>query len=93
MFNSILWFIELFSPCDWILISRWDRENSTGLIFLNVYVPVHTRGFTPSEVSLLTSTFEDLVLRFPGDKFVMGGDFNLDRERLRLDRFKAPCLK
>ena len=89
-----LYFIlELFTPCDWILASRWDRENTTGIVFMNVYIPAHTRGFTPNEVSLLRKTFEDLALRFPGDKFVIGGDFNLDRERFQHERFKAPCLR
>ena len=85
--------LELFAPCDWMLISRWDRVNSTGLIFFNVYVPAHTRGFAPSEVTLLSKTFEDLVLRFPGDKFVFAGDFNIDRVRFERDRFQSPCLK
>lgn len=88
-----LLFLELFAPCDWMLISRWDRENSTGLIFVDVYVPAHTRGFSPSEVALMSKTFEDLALRFPGDKFIFAGDFNVDRDRFRMDRFQAPCLK
>ena len=86
-------FLEIFSACDWILISRWDRENSTGIIFLNIYVPSHTRGFTAGEVLLLKFSFEDLIRRFPGDKFIFGGDFNLDRGRLDEERYRGQCFK
>ncbi len=83
-----------FSPCDWILISRWMRGAARpGIIFFNVYIPVHTNGFTPGEVSTLTQCAMDMLQRFPGDKFVFGGDFNLDRLRFHSQRFKPPALK
>ena len=76
-----------------MLISRWYRGNSTGLIVVNVYLPAHTRGFTPAEVTLLQVTFEDLVKRFPGDKFIFGGDFNFDSKRFEAEKFKPPVMK
>ncbi len=83
-----------FSPCDWILISRWTRgDGRPGIIFFNIYVPLHTCGFAPGEVSTLTTCVNDMIQRFPGDKFVLGGDFNLDERRLPTLRFKPPGQK
>lgn len=35
---------KLFSPCDWLLASRWRQPGLPGLIVLNVYVPLHSRS-------------------------------------------------
>jgi hypothetical protein len=34
---------KLYSPCDWVLVSRWRQEGVPGLIVMNVYVPLHSR--------------------------------------------------
>jgi exonuclease III len=83
-----------YSPCDWILVSRWTRGSAQpGIVFLNIYVPIHTSGFTPGEVSILTQCVSDLVQQYPGDKFVLGGDFNLDQARFHSQRIKPAGLK
>lgn len=64
-----------------------------GIIFINIYIPAHTQGFLPGEVVTLTQCVTDLLQRYPGDKFVLGGDFNLDRCRFPTQRFKPPVAK
>jgi hypothetical protein len=68
----------IFSPVEWALVSRWNPEPATGITVLNVYIPAHTRGFDSGEILLLRALLEDLVTMFPGDIFVVGGDFNID---------------
>jgi exonuclease III len=83
-----------FAPCDWILISRWMRGGGQpGIIFFNIYIPAHTSGIAPGEVFTLTTCVNDMLLRYPGDKFILGGDFNLDQLRFHGQRFKPPMLK
>ncbi len=68
-----------FSPVDWLLISRWKSRASTGVTVFNVYLPVHTSGISVNEVLVLQQTFSDLLSLYPGDIFLLGGDFNHDR--------------
>jgi hypothetical protein len=70
------------APSDWIQTCRWVRPSGLGVIFLNVYIPIHSAGTTPFDVSILAKLFEDFSLSFPGDVIVCGGDFNVDRWRL-----------
>jgi exonuclease III len=73
---------QLYSPMDWLICSRWKSPSNSGLIVLNAYIPLHTRGIKPDDVQMLLSTFEDLLSTFPGDSFVVAGDFNVDRDKL-----------
>jgi exonuclease III len=73
--------VKIFVPADWILVSRWKTENSAGLMVVNAYIPAHTSGFAAHDVATLRETIGDLLTNFPGDVFVIGGDFNLDRFR------------
>jgi hypothetical protein len=73
--------VKIFVPADWILVSRWKTENSAGLMVVNAYIPAHTSGFAAHDVATLRETIEDLLTNFPGDVFAIGGDFNLDRFR------------
>ncbi len=70
------------TPCEWIQSCRWARPSGLGVIFLNVYVPVHTRGTTVTDIGHLATLFEDLAVSFPGDVILCGGDLNVDRWRL-----------
>ncbi len=74
---------HLYSPLDWVICSRWKSPSSSGMIVVNAYIPLHTRGIKAEDVSTLQSTFEDLLLTFPGDAFVVAGDFNVDRAKLK----------
>jgi hypothetical protein len=71
--------IKTFSPVDWLLISRWKRDQGSGIMVLNIYIPAHTRGFTAPEIAILRQTLEDLLSTHPGDIFLIAGDFNFDR--------------
>jgi exonuclease III len=70
---------KVFSPVDWLLISRWTPKDAPGIFVFNTYVPAHTAGIDPNEISALKSTLEELVCLYPGDTFLLAGDFNLDR--------------
>jgi hypothetical protein len=54
-------------------------DNSSGLVVLNIYIPAFTRGVTALDLLPLKSTLEDLLVPFPGDSFILAGDFNNDR--------------
>jgi exonuclease III len=84
---------HLYSPLDWVICSRWKSPSSTGLIVVNVYIPLHTRGFQADDISTLQSTFEDLLSTFPGDAFVVAGDFNVDRVKLSLSSCPSASQK
>jgi hypothetical protein len=73
---------QLPTPCEWIQLNRWTRRSGLGVLFLNVYVPAHSRGRTVTDVSLLATLFDDLAQSFPGDIIICGGDLNVDRWRL-----------
>jgi exonuclease III len=77
-FQDGFW-VKVFSPVEWLLISRWKTPAVTGITVLNVYVPIHTSGYTAADAALLQQTIEDLLSNSPGDMFVIGGDFNHDR--------------
>jgi hypothetical protein len=53
---------KLFSPCDWILISRWRQPGLPGLIVCNIYAPLHSRCVpaAPLTINLLCSLGESL---------------------------------
>jgi hypothetical protein len=62
---------------DWILVTRWAKPLLPGLLFINVYVPLHS-GATNDDLNHLPNTVRELQRSYPGDTIVMGGDFNLD---------------
>jgi exonuclease III len=77
-FTDGFW-LKIYSAADWLLISRWKSPGrAAGIMVINVYIPIHTSGFASHDVSLLRTTTGDLLTQFPGDIFILGGDFNLD---------------
>ena len=77
---------KVFSPADWLQIIRWVRPFHRGTLFLNVYVPLHTRGITTLDLRVLEETFNDLRQLFPADSILIGGDLNIDIWRVREER-------
>ncbi len=73
---------QLFSPVDWLICSRWKSPTGASMTIVNVYIPMHTNGVKAEDVLMLHSTFEDLITTFPGDGFIVAGDFNVDRVKL-----------
>jgi hypothetical protein len=71
--------VKIFTSVEWILVSRWKSAATTGITVINMYIPAHTRGFVAHDIDILRSTFDDLVVTFPGDFFIVAGDFNFDR--------------
>jgi hypothetical protein len=76
-----------------MLCSRWKSQSNAGLIVVNIYVPLHTRGIKPEDVQMLHSTFEDLLTTFPGDNFVVAGDFNIDRGKSHSPLFRPTATQ
>jgi hypothetical protein len=52
---------------DWLLVSRWARPLLPGVLFVNVYVPLHS-GVTNADLDLLRETLRDLENAFPGNR-------------------------
>jgi exonuclease III len=76
-FTDGFW-VKIFSPAEWLLISRMRTESGLGLLVCNVYMPVHTSGIAAHDIQLFRTTVEDLVTQYPGDAFLIAGDFNID---------------
>ncbi len=70
------------SPMDWIQVTRWRTESDRGILFINIYVAVHTAGFTVSDTRAALDFFDSLRADFPADCVLMGGDMNADSWRL-----------
>jgi exonuclease III len=70
------------SPVDWLVASRWRMDTNLGLLLVNVYLPVHTDGFSPTGSQQALSFIKTLRLDFPGDGLLIGGDLNVDRWRV-----------
>jgi hypothetical protein len=70
------------SPVDWIVASRWRHESDIGLVMINIYHPVHSDGYSPQDSQTVLAFVNSLRIDFPGDGFVLGGDFNVDRWRV-----------
>jgi hypothetical protein len=68
---------RLTTVVDWILVTRWAKPMSPGLLFINVYIPLHS-GVTNEDLDKLRTTVHGLQRSYPGDLIIMGGDFNLD---------------
>ncbi len=66
-------------PVDWMIVSRWQTPTDVGLIMLNVYLPVHSDGFSASDASTALAFIDSLRTDFSGDSFLLGGDINVDR--------------
>jgi hypothetical protein len=66
-------------PVDWIVVSRWQRSTDVGLMLINVYLPVHSDGFSSHDSNAALAFIESLRVDFPGDSFLLGGDLNVDR--------------
>ncbi len=61
-----------------ILTFRWGTVQNPGILFVNVYLPVHTATVSVAEIEQLDSLVSDLRSQFPADTVIMGGDFNYD---------------
>ncbi len=75
---------SLPTPADWVLACRWVRPSGQGVIFINSYVPVHSKSAQISiqDITHFKTFVRDLSTSFPGDTLVCGGDFNVDRWKL-----------
>jgi endonuclease/exonuclease/phosphatase family metal-dependent hydrolase len=60
-----------------MLATRWARPLAPGILFINVYVPLHS-GVTPTDLDQFRDMIESLRNSFQGDSLVLGGDFNFD---------------
>ncbi len=69
-------------PLDWLVVSRWRQETDLGCIFVNVYVPVHTDGFSRSDADAAIAFLRSIHDDFPSDGLVLGGDLNVDTWRV-----------
>ena len=69
------------SPLPWVLPVRWLPKTGKGIIFINIYVPMYTRGFDSVSVDIFENYLTSLRRTLPNDYFVLGGDFNVDRFR------------
>jgi exonuclease III len=92
---STLWRIDaivggtlLRIPCpfEWIVVSRWRLPTDIGLLVVNVYLPIHSEGFTRFEADNALSFIASLRSDFPADRFLLGGDLNVDPWKLQEKR-------
>jgi hypothetical protein len=70
------------SPADWILVSRWKWESDVGLLVVNIYFPIHTKGIGPADVDTAVTFLGSLRSDFPADRLLIGGDLNVDPWRI-----------
>lgn len=74
-------------PVNWALVVRWLPAGSTsGMVFVNIYIPRHTDGFLIHELELFIRYFSTLRSSLPADDFLIGGDWNADRYRWTASR-------
>ena len=66
-------------PLTWVLPVTWILTSGSGLVFINLYVPLYTRGFDSTDINLFERFVRSLRQELPNDNFILGGDFNLDR--------------
>jgi exonuclease III len=69
------------SPVDWMVISRWRHETDLGLLVVNVYLPMHSDGFSPQDIQTALAFIASIRNDFPADGLILGGDLNVDRWR------------
>jgi exonuclease III len=94
---------RITTPFDWVVASRWAAAQQPGLTFINVYLPVHTRGkdtnrklVAQTDLNVFRDFVADLISSNPGDSFLMGGDMNFDpwrSELARINRIPIPPLQ
>ncbi len=75
------------SPVDWLVVSRWCQSSDVGIVMVNIYLPVHSDGFTSTDSQAALSFIETLRSDFPADAILLGGDFNVDR--WRVDEYRS----
>jgi hypothetical protein len=73
-------------PFEWIVVSRWKTQNDIGLLVANVYLPIHSEGFTRIEADHAFAFIASLRADFPADRFILGGDLNVDPWNLEAKR-------
>jgi exonuclease III len=81
-------------PFEWLLANRWIRASGLGVTIVNVYIPAHWRGTSAQDISHFATFLRDLVISFPGDVIICGGDINCNRWRLdgQLASSRPPSL-
>jgi endonuclease/exonuclease/phosphatase (EEP) superfamily protein YafD len=73
-------------PADWFQVIRWSKPSDQGILFVNVYLAVHTAGFDVSDARLAVTFLTSLRSDFPGDSVILGGDLNYDPWRTQEQR-------
>ncbi len=94
---------RITSPFDWVVVTRWAAAQQPGLTFINVYLPIHTKGkdisrklVGQSDLNIFREFVTDLISSNPGDSFLLGGDMNYDpwrNEEMRRTRNAIPLLQ
>jgi hypothetical protein len=74
------------SPFDWLQVTRWRRPSDRGILLVNIYVAVYTRGFDFPDARAATEYLSCLRSDYPGDSLLLGGDLNVDTWRLQSQR-------
>jgi hypothetical protein len=72
---------KLSSSLPWTLVVRWSPDSGPGLVFVNVYVAIHTRGTLASDVEEFGVMLADLRASFGADEFIIAGDWNVNKFR------------
>jgi exonuclease III len=85
--------LRIPSPYDWIQITRWRPPSDKGILLINIYVPVHTKGFVRADIDSALDFLGQLRADFPADSLILGGDFNVDHWRLSDQRRNGDVIQ
>ncbi len=87
--------LPIMTPCEWILACRWVRPSGLGVIFINSYIPAHSKssGITVHDIGHYKDFVRDLSTSFPGDTLICGGDFNVDRWKAVTVKNQPPLIR
>jgi hypothetical protein len=77
------------STADWMMVSRWKWDSDVGLLVVNIYFPIHTKGIGQVDVDTAIAFLGSLRSDFPADRFLIGGDLNVDPWRIADQRASA----
>ncbi len=78
--------LRVSCPFEWIVVSRWKMPTDIGLLVVNVYLPVHSEGFSKPEAENALGYLRTLRADFRTDFFILGGDLNVDPWKLQFKR-------
>jgi hypothetical protein len=68
-------------PVWWALAVRWERVTARSVIFVNVYVAMHTQGVDHVDLDIFTNYINELRAERGEDELIVLGDLNADRFR------------